>query len=231
MVKIAAHKTILSSASTVFKQLLLMNESTTNHQILFLKGIKYEDLESLLQFIYLGESKVYESRIEWFVSASNDLGITKLNYENIDRITDPLAMDTVIATKEENDTKYTVVNNPTDPLVMDTVIATKEENDAKYTVNDTTKLGTKMYPIVQTKIPCQECNATFSSSSSMSRHYTVTHAGVKIPCSYCRKEFTQRSNLDRHVKSIHLGIKFPCSICERSFTQKGELDSHSKHDH
>ena len=84
MVQVMAHRTVLSSASSVFKQLLMMNESTTN-QILFLKGIKHQELESLLQFIYLGEAKVYENRIEMFVSISKDLGIKELNMKTEDK--------------------------------------------------------------------------------------------------------------------------------------------------
>jgi len=78
MKQVSAHRTILCSASPIFKQLLTLSPIKSN-PILFLKGIMYEDLESLLQFIYLGETKVYEQRIEEFCNLAEDFDLESAN--------------------------------------------------------------------------------------------------------------------------------------------------------
>ena len=77
MIQTMAHRTVLSSASNVFKKLLLIN--TGAQPLLYLKGIKNQELESILEFIYLGKAKVYEARINAFTNAAVELDIKELN--------------------------------------------------------------------------------------------------------------------------------------------------------
>ena len=208
MVQVMAHRTVLSSASSVFKQLLMMNESTTN-QILFLKGIKHQELESLLQFIYLGEAKVYENRIEMFVSISKDLGIKELNMKTEDKF-------------DEKNVNIDSISNE------DMHVSTGFEES-----NTTSSLTQKDYPIIQSRASkqCAECNIVFSTSGNMKAHYKRTHGEEKFQCPECGKAFTQKMHLDRHVKSVHLGIRFPCTLCHKSFSQHDLLVRHNKQCH
>ena len=50
------HKFILSACSTVFNQILTSNPLNTS---IYLRGINHEELESILQFTYLGEATFY----------------------------------------------------------------------------------------------------------------------------------------------------------------------------
>ena len=61
-----AHKYVLSTFSPYFKDILLNNPHP--HPLIYLRGIHSEDLDSLLQFIYLGKASVYlreEKRFAW----------------------------------------------------------------------------------------------------------------------------------------------------------------------
>ena len=49
---IRAHRNILSANSPVFKNIFQM-ETNSNHPIIYRRGIKLNDLESILEFIYL----------------------------------------------------------------------------------------------------------------------------------------------------------------------------------
>ena len=62
-----AHKLVLSLCSPVLKDLLL--ENPHSHPIIFLRGIKHEELQSLLQFMYLGEAKSKRSRLDQLILA------------------------------------------------------------------------------------------------------------------------------------------------------------------
>ena len=59
MTKILAHRTVLSSASSVFKQLLMLSHDH-GHPVLFLRGVKHEDLQYIVEFIYSGQVSLPE---------------------------------------------------------------------------------------------------------------------------------------------------------------------------
>ena len=50
-------------------------EITHSHPVIYLRGIQYSKIESILQFIYLGEAKFYEERMNEFLSVSKSLEI------------------------------------------------------------------------------------------------------------------------------------------------------------
>jgi hypothetical protein len=46
--------------------------------LIFLRGVKHQELGSILQFIYLGEARFYEGNIDRFMEAVTDLQIKQL---------------------------------------------------------------------------------------------------------------------------------------------------------
>ena len=52
-----AHKIVLSACSSVFKS--IFNDLPQNCPVIYLKGIQHQEMESLLEFMYLGISTVY----------------------------------------------------------------------------------------------------------------------------------------------------------------------------
>ena len=74
--QIKAHKVILASSSLFFKTILLQNPH--QHPLLYLKGIKLRELESIARFIYFGEVEVDHSSLEDFMAAAKDLQIKGL---------------------------------------------------------------------------------------------------------------------------------------------------------
>ena len=50
--QVSAHKVILSACSPFFKNILRRNKH--QHPLLYLKGVKYSDLQSVLNFMYHG---------------------------------------------------------------------------------------------------------------------------------------------------------------------------------
>ena len=50
-----AHKNILSACSSVFKDIMKLEYSAK--PLIYLKGINFSELESILQYIYFGEAK------------------------------------------------------------------------------------------------------------------------------------------------------------------------------
>ena len=74
--RISAHKNILSACSPVFKDIL---ETDQNHKsIIYLRGIPSFEMESIMQFIYLGEASFYADKMHDFLSVAKNLQIKQL---------------------------------------------------------------------------------------------------------------------------------------------------------
>ena len=73
---IKAHKNILSACSPVLKEIVKLEESAKT--IIYLRGIHFSELESIMRFIYLGESSYYEERMSEFLDVARSLEIKEL---------------------------------------------------------------------------------------------------------------------------------------------------------
>jgi len=84
--KLPAHKMLLSACSPYFRELLKGNPC--QHPIIILRDIKYDDLFSLLQFMYNGEVNVAQDQLNSFLKSAESLkirGLTDNENENSDR--------------------------------------------------------------------------------------------------------------------------------------------------
>ena len=55
------------------------SKTNQQHQVIFLKDVEPEEMESLLQFIYLGEVDVPGAELNRLIAISRDLGIRGLD--------------------------------------------------------------------------------------------------------------------------------------------------------
>ena len=72
-----AHKIVLSACSPVFKKIIDNNPS--QHPLIYLRGIQSYEMESILQFMYLGEGKFYYERMEEFIKVAKDLEVKEIS--------------------------------------------------------------------------------------------------------------------------------------------------------
>eukprot|EP00088_Acartia_fossae_P044666 TRINITY_DN4755_c0_g1_i1.p1 TRINITY_DN4755_c0_g1~~TRINITY_DN4755_c0_g1_i1.p1 ORF type:complete len:344 (+),score=67.56 TRINITY_DN4755_c0_g1_i1:199-1230(+) len=83
--QIQAHKVILSACSPFFRTVLRKNPH--QHPLLYLKGVKYKELLSVLNFMYMGEVNVAQEELNSFLAVAEDLrvkGLTQNNSESGD---------------------------------------------------------------------------------------------------------------------------------------------------
>ena len=72
-----AHRNILSAFSPVIRQMLQSN-AKSSHPVVFLRGVKKQELESILKFIYLGEVSFNQSRMDEFLAVADILEVHEL---------------------------------------------------------------------------------------------------------------------------------------------------------
>jgi len=74
--QVEAHKVILAASSPFFKRIL--KENPHRHPLIYLKGIKYSDVEAVLKFIYQGEVNVEQANLETFLEVAEELEVKGL---------------------------------------------------------------------------------------------------------------------------------------------------------
>ena len=74
--QIQAHKVIIGACSPFFRNILRKN--THNHPLLYLKGVKYNELVSVLNFMYHGEVNVAQDDLNSFLAVAEELRVKGL---------------------------------------------------------------------------------------------------------------------------------------------------------
>jgi len=74
--QVQAHKVILSACSPFFRSILRKNPHA--HPLLYLKGVKFSDLQSVLNFMYHGEVNVAQEELNSFLAVAEELRVKGL---------------------------------------------------------------------------------------------------------------------------------------------------------
>ena len=72
-----AHKVVLIASSPVFKSIISDNFSST--PIIYLRGVHSNEIESILQFIYIGQTTFYQKRMNEFLNVGKSLEIQEIS--------------------------------------------------------------------------------------------------------------------------------------------------------
>jgi len=78
--QLQAHKVILSACSPFFRKILARNPH--QHPLLYLKGVKFGDLQSVLNFMYHGEVNVAQDELNSFLAVAEELKVKGLTQNN-----------------------------------------------------------------------------------------------------------------------------------------------------
>jgi len=109
--QIQAHKVILSACSPFFRNVLRRNPH--QHPLLYLKGVKYKELLSVLNFMYMGEVNVAQEELNSFLAVAEDLRVKGLTQNN--------SSSESSASKPKPEQPKTIIPRPRDPPERDSV--------------------------------------------------------------------------------------------------------------
>ena len=65
--RIRAHKVVLASASTIFRDLFQTVDENTEYEVIHMKGVSSKFIESMVDLIYNGETTVKERYCDNFL--------------------------------------------------------------------------------------------------------------------------------------------------------------------
>ena len=168
---IKANINILSTCSPVFKDIL--KKEKNSNQIMYLRGVQFSEMESIMQFIYLGEATYYQERMEEFLAVGKSLEIKELC--NADTNTEvefneclgnqSLGIRELCNTKSNYEIELD--DKPVQTLISDNVI----EQGVVVSENR--------------KYKCDQCHKNYSQSRYLQTHKKTAHQGFKYACNQC----------------------------------------------
>jgi hypothetical protein len=239
-----AHKVLISAFSPVLKNLL--HENPHPHPLIYLIGVDRRELQLFLQFLYLGEAKIYKDRIQSFRDIARELHFTEL--------TDILELQSKVSNNEhehtheeeyKNDARRSISSTVDELLSLDIPQFSTGTNklkparklhkcDSCKSVFKTKKSflyhSRTEHKIVKLKYACTHCDYKTNKKKSMYRH-EVNHEDVEYSCNKCEYKAKSTRSLSRHTQIVHEGQKYLCDQCEFQASEKGSVQRHKQSKH
>ena len=190
--------------------------------MLYLTGIEEQDIQNILDFIYLGEAVVAKSGIDRFMEVAEKFKISGLiEYkENIHKDSFVQEKEEVEMTSHGNEmTKETNKDASIDQLLnFEEIYDEEEQKDMN--------VDMKTEDIEKSTARKEKDGITTRFD-----HYTVDEETRRFKCNDCGNTQKTAQNLKTHVMSKHQGIRFPCNVCDYKGTTKGNTSMHTRNKH
>jgi len=228
--QIDAHKVILSAASPFFHKILKRNPHS--HPLIYLRGTTKKDVQSLLDFIYSGETQVLQDELEGFMDLASSLEVKGLAEEELvdEKLDDSFIKSEVRKTglkhkqlerkknvRKEVDTKETTqeICN-VEPDVADPV--ENYENGEKVNSETSQKMC---------KIESEQNSPNISMTEYDEKlSELMLKTGNSWGCRECSYSSGNKGHLREHVETHIEGFSHDCKSCDKTFKTRKGLRNH-----
>ena len=216
--QIEAHKVILAASSPFFQRLLGRDKHP--HPLIYMRGVKFDDLLAILDFLYYGEANVPQENLESFLSIAEELqlkgltGKTNTNMEDFGL-----------------EQKYEIPNNM--PVFHKTAKSQKKPC-ASLKSNKVNSAAESDQTVAVLNHLLENLDGLEEKVKSMmvkGQNLLANGHAKAYVCNVCGKEGGNTAIKD-HIEANHLeGIAVPCNLCDKSFRSRNALRKHILREH
>ena len=218
--QIEAHKAILAASSPFFQKLLQRNKHA--HPLIYMRGMKFDDLLAIVDFLYLGEANVFQVSLDSFLAIAEEFQLKGLmrNTDVLEDFEPPPKAQPVFERVAENYPKLPKSQAPGKEISL-----TESDRTVEVTFNFSGDLD--------------ELDERLNSMMEKSENRLETHDKRRPMhgqrradvCKVCGKEGL-RSHIKRHIEANHLeGIIIPCDHCDKTFGTRHAMKLHRARNH
>jgi len=248
---IDVHRFVLTYASSFFRDVFVNNPE--KHLTLHLQGLKYETLENLVKYIYIGEVLVRKESWKDFMTNAKKWNLVKLietqnsikgeerditepetNIEQEsggeDLLCEPEPMDNILADVKQED-----------PIDYIEEVSIQEEDvkpelpvDVVSSVKDTTPKKEESINAKKRKIrfECDLCEKDFAAITDLMKHKRNHSTNANVIKEENHQETTKASDTSRFSSSSQKAYNHhPCDMCHYSCSRPIRLRQHKKRMH
>lgn len=246
--QIKAHKVIISACSPVLMKILKLNPN--EHPLIYLTGVKYEDLQKLINFMYQGEVNVAKEDLPSLLEVAEDLNIRGLAEANVEGYKSEVEQPKKATKKRKRTAENMTIESIKKPKYTDTLdyqtsddfalddtegyeMVVNEENEMveneHYSIETYNEQATEDFSIDDIEFeseaikeePLEEENDEDTNQS-----YVACFEEKKFNCGQCDKQYSSPQGLYDHTKTIHEGVRYPCDQCDYKARKKSQLKVH-----
>ena len=205
------HKVILASSSPFFQNILRRNKHS--HPLIYMRGLKSEDLVAIIDFLYCGEANIYQENLDSFLAIAEELQLKGLMGKSND--------DEV---EHKETLKWRKVQVPkNEPSMPNNSTKLTQANQVAVTDYDT-GVGT-MALTGNFSGDLQELDNKINSMMVKTSNKSV-RGKLIYKCTLCGKE-AEVTQIKNHIEANHMeGISVPCNLCETTFRSRNALAIH-----
>ena len=178
--QVEAHKVILAASSPFFQRLLVRNKQA--HPIIYMRGLKSDDILAIVDFLYRGEANVCQANLNSFLAIADELqlnGLVQKTDQNFDQ-------------KYELPKNISQDRNPNIPNKIYGNQTPSREHGSDGTV------------VVQSPGNLKELDERVMSMIEKSVSKIPNRKGRFDVCKVCGKE-GERTQIKDHIEANHLG--------------------------
>ena len=158
-------------------------------------------MESIMQFVYLGETTLNRTRMDEFISVAKSLEIQEL----CNAKTEP---------NDESDDESSTRD----------LMSSNEKSEGQTVICDgMTKQAQRKGNI---SVECDQCHKTYYDKSTLRKHKYSVHESVWYDVDQCDHKSSDRSNLTKHIQSKHEGVRYACGQCDYQSKHTNNLTKH-----
>ena len=223
--QVEAHKVVLISSSPFFRSLLQRNKHT--HPLIYMRGVKSEDLVAMMDFLYHGEVKVFQENLESFLAIAEDLQLRGLRGNQAEAMP---------GNKSSSETRSLKINQEEIFKLEDGIYKPYPSYCKNKSINII-----KSEPNQETAVALNS-NTTYTNTAELGEKVKsmmlvgenpvpgITRGNTRI-CKVCGKE-GQNTRIVHHIEANHIdGIILPCNICGKISSTRAGLARHRVKSH
>ena len=191
--QVEAHKLILAASSPFFQDLFRRNRH--EYSMIFMRGVKSDDLVSIVDFLYYGEVNVHQDNLEAFLTLAEELKLKGLTKEEskIERGGEDKKEIKKLSQPADVDKSSLFSANNSNPSYDPASCGRGKENKFSKTNKVQTEVKGKGKGKQENQKEKQE---------------------IQFPCLLCKKKYRSYNHLNTHKMREHEEKKYMCELCD-----------------
>ena len=212
--QVEAHKMILAMSSPYFQNLLKRNKHP--HPLIYMRGVKSEDLLAIIDFLYFGEANVTQENLDSFLAIAEELQLKGL-------------MGNVSGVEAEMSTEFSLNQKKNKIKSSVSQFSRVSHNNSNEDILNINKNNRTVALTSYISGNIQELDEKCNSMMEKTLKKKANHPSLPLyRCMVCGKEATN-SDLKKHIEAYHLeGVSIPCNFCEKTFRSRDAKGQHTR---